>query len=315
MRTKVASKPNKAASAGAAISYMHAVAESAHEAALLAVETAEKALQNAKTKTGTLGAATKFRALKSAREKAVAMDVRPIVAILGYDMLKAGLTIQKSVGDYHYCPRHLALATSELMPLDAQLQIAGRTFFDFFPAKQREAVRPSAEEWPIDVLGSVGLVERLKDYSNMEEVLSRAGNAPMYKAIHSSFMASVVQANTRGGQGVVGSRGGAITPLLGFTPFEYARRLKIHLDQKKKRLGKNVAADLEAQLQKLESAEANAEMDAGEASTIQQAEKDKAQLEGAQCGEASQCCELAQPDVEMQDAAQVADQDVDMPQA
>ncbi len=244
-----------------------------------------------------------------------AMNVRPIVAVLGYDMLKAGLTIQKSVGNYHYCPRHLALATSELMPLDAQLQIAGRTFFDFFPAKQREAVPPSAEEWPIDVLGSVGLVERLKDYSNMEKVLSRAGNAPMYKAIHSSFMASVVQANTRGGQGVVGSRGGAITPLLGFTPFEYARRLKIHLDQKKKRLGKNVAADLEAQLQKLESAEANAEMDAGEASTIQQAEKDKAQLEGAQCGEASQCCGLAQPDVEMQDAEQVADEDVDMSQA
>ena len=222
---------------------------------------------------------------------------RPMVAILGYDMLKAGLTIQKSVDNYHYCPRHLALATSEFMPLDAQLQIAGRTFFDFFPAKLRTAVCPSKEEWPIDVLGSEGLVERLKDYSNMEEVLSRAGNSAMYKAVHSSFMASVVQANTRGGQGVVGSRGGAITPLLGFTPYEYARRLKIQVDQKKKRLGKNVGADLDAELQKLESAEANAEMDAGEASKIEQAEKEtkQAQLQGAQCG-------LVAPDVVMKDA-------------
>ena len=229
---------------------------------------------------------------------------RPIIAILGYDMLQAGLTIQKTVDNYHYCPRYLALATSEFMPLDAQLQIAGRTFFDFYPAKLERAVLPSKEEWPIDVLGSEGLVERLQDYSNMEKVLSRAGKSAMYKAIHSNFIASVVQANTRGGQGVVGSRGGALTPLLGFTPFEYKRRLQAHVDKKNKMLGKNVN-NLADQLEELKKYEESTEINDGEAPSIRaeekrlaRSEKHKQELQsgGAQCGV------LARDDVTMTDA-------------
>ena len=117
------------------------------------------------------------------------------IAILGYGMLSAGLTIQSIVRspknhnklkkkaksqdrqaidkeelkvegyDRIYCARYLALATSDDASLDKQLQIAGRTFAEL---KNHEAPK----NWHIETLGVENIVDTLVQYSEMESLLS-----------------------------------------------------------------------------------------------------------------------------------------------
>ena len=127
------------------------------------------------------------------------------VAILGYGMLQAGLTVQTvikatrpvkspespapkpaynlrtrrpkaeipgygnadNMESYSriYCPQYGALATAENAALDAQLQIAGRAFVEL-----KNTVAPT--DWGIELLGVAGMPDRLQRYSAMEERLA-----------------------------------------------------------------------------------------------------------------------------------------------
>ena len=118
------------------------------------------------------------------------------IAILGYGMLSAGLTIQtvirapldvsknkkrekdaereeiadadiKGAAGYNriYCANYLAIATSNDSSLDKQLQIAGRTF-----AELKNHAAP--KNWHINVLGVPNIVDTLTQYSEMESILS-----------------------------------------------------------------------------------------------------------------------------------------------
>ena len=114
------------------------------------------------------------------------------IAILGYGMLSAGLTVQtvfpspldpsqimartrgerrqkieNNVETYNriYCAKHLALATTTTSTLDKQLQLAGRTF-----AELKGYAAPLG--WKIQVLGVKSIVDTLTNYSEMEELLA-----------------------------------------------------------------------------------------------------------------------------------------------
>jgi hypothetical protein len=114
------------------------------------------------------------------------------IAILGYGMLSAGLTVQTIIqaplnsnlvqrraknakrktvdgsdGTYNriYCAKYLALATTTTSSLDKNLQLAGRTF-----AELKEHKAPL--NWKIQVLGVTDIVDTLTQYSNMEEILA-----------------------------------------------------------------------------------------------------------------------------------------------
>ena len=117
------------------------------------------------------------------------------IAILGYNMLSAGLTVQTVIGspvndstmightrgktrarisagtstggvmNRIYCAQYLALATSKDASLDKTLQLAGRTFAEL---KKHEA--PLG--WKIKLLSVENSVDTLQRYSEMEEILA-----------------------------------------------------------------------------------------------------------------------------------------------
>lgn len=136
-------------------------------------------------------------------------------AILGYSMLAAGLTVQSVLntedGIYNFCPQYVALATAETAPLDTQLQIAGRSFVEL-----KEADAPA--EWQIQLLGVKGMVDRLKNYSGMEEVLANIKGLRMFEALKKSFDADFMTQNSVGTLGVIGTRRSDFGSILGLTP-------------------------------------------------------------------------------------------------
>ena len=144
------------------------------------------------------------------------------VAVLGYGMLKAGLTVQVFLParggepERHYCPRYLAMSTSSSTPLDTQLQMAGRTFVDL---KEHEA----PFDWKIEVLGVPGIVETLAQYSNMEQQLANLKPTRIYRALRESFGTKFIKPNELGSMGTVGAREGDFAAMLGLT-FEAAKK-------------------------------------------------------------------------------------------
>lgn len=146
------------------------------------------------------------------------------VAILGYGMLEAGLTVQSVVtvpsqkdeaGHKRiYAPKYVALATAENASLDGQLQIAGRSFVEL-----KDTVAPP--NWKIQLLGVKGMQDRLVRYSDMEKILadinSNGKSHALYEALKQAFSASLMQENSYGTLGVVGTRRGDFGSILGLT--------------------------------------------------------------------------------------------------
>ena len=152
------------------------------------------------------------------------------ISILGFNMLKAGLTVQtvidqrtddeekKPVGPLRiYCPKYVALATAENAALDAQLQIAGRSFVEL-------KGMPAPTNWKIQFLGVQGRVEALQRYSEMEERLARISGKRVYEALKEGFGARMMVANSLGTLGVVGTQRGDFGSILGLTPADARRR-------------------------------------------------------------------------------------------
>ena len=160
------------------------------------------------------------------------------IAILGYGMLEAGLTVQsivdakKNVPDGRrtmeveykriYCPQYLALASAQAASLDGQLQIAGRTFVEL-----KNVARP--ENWKIQFLGVDGMLEKLVRYSSMETRLAKINsengqNIALYQAMKQSFGARLMAQDALGSIGVVGVRRGDFGSILGLTPAAAAKR-------------------------------------------------------------------------------------------
>ena len=180
------------------------------------------------------------------------------IAILGYGMLEAGLTVQsnievpllsdqvvrrtrgqskrpiqpKQIGTYNrmYCPQYVALATSDNASLDAQLQIVGRSFVEL-----KGHVAP--QNWRIQLLGVHNIVSRLVNYSNMESILaginSDGKNLRLYEALKEKFGYALVE-ETATGLGTVGVRRGEFSNILGMTAKTAARRSKAAAYTRKK---------------------------------------------------------------------------------
>jgi hypothetical protein len=152
------------------------------------------------------------------------------IAILGYGMLQAGLTVQVFAKhpvtkvDLVYCPQWIALATSADASLDAQLQIAGRSFVEL-----KGKVAPTPAQFPIFMLGVERCVQRLKDYSAMENKLARVKGIRMFMALKDpdvfdkDFMAGQQGENKLG---VVGVRRGDFGQILGLTAATAQKRVK-----------------------------------------------------------------------------------------
>lgn len=144
------------------------------------------------------------------------------IAVLGYNMLAAGLTVQSVLntgpeGVFNFCPAFVALATAENAPLDTQLQIAGRSFVEL---KETDA----PPEWKIQLLGVKGMVDRLNRYSEMEEVLANIKDTKMYEALKESFTADLMSENSMGTLGVIGTRRSDFGSVLGLTPEEAKKK-------------------------------------------------------------------------------------------
>lgn len=147
------------------------------------------------------------------------------IAILGYSMLEAGLTVQtvlenqvKKGNDVIltkrvYCPQYVALATAKNAALDAQLQIAGRTFVEL----KSSIAKAAPSKWSIQLLGTVGMRNRLRRYSEMESTLAQAREKPMYDALKEKFDAQYMIDALGSNLGVVGVRRGSFGSILGIT--------------------------------------------------------------------------------------------------
>jgi hypothetical protein len=121
------------------------------------------------------------------------------IAVLGYSMLEAGLTIQhvrppERAGEkkHVFCASHLQLMTADSSSLDGQLQIAGRTFFEL-----KGSVKPTPAQWPIHTLGVQGLADRMRSYQAVETKFAESPAMPLYRALRSSFTFS---GSTAGGR-------------------------------------------------------------------------------------------------------------------
>ena len=157
------------------------------------------------------------------------------IAILGYGKLKAGLTLQTVMtGPYPtpsgpettriYVPQYISLATGQLAALDAQLQIAGRSFVEL-----KGETAPDKKEWQIRLLGVAGIVERLKRYSAMEKILAEIEGARVYEALKKGFPATLLVDKFQTGRGegyVVGTQRGDFNGILGLTPTAAKARAK-----------------------------------------------------------------------------------------
>ena len=155
------------------------------------------------------------------------------IAILGYGKLKAGLTLQTVMTGPSpispdpkttriYVPQYISLATADDAALDAQLQIAGRSFVEL-----KGETAPDA--WQIRLLGVTGMVERLKRYSAMEKILAEIEGKRVYEALKKGFPATLLvdKFQTSRGEGyVVGTQRGDFNGILGLTPTAAKARAK-----------------------------------------------------------------------------------------
>lgn len=178
------------------------------------------------------------------------------VAILGYGMLQAGLTVQSVVANPNeplriFCPQYMALGSAKDTNLDGQLQIAGRTFVEL-----KDVVAP--DEWFIKMLGVDGIVDTLKQYSEMERLLAEIEGQRLYESLKSKFGADIMTENEFGGLGVVGTRRGDFGSILGLTPKVAAERAKAAESLRAKRV-KGVVVDKDEELKLLDEAQAAAE--------------------------------------------------------
>jgi hypothetical protein len=161
-------------------------------------------------------------------------------AILGYNMLKAGLTVQtvieKDEKRYFYCPGYVALATNDQTPLDAQLQIAGRSFVDM-----KDLAVP--DDWKIQMLAVKDAVPRLQSYSRMEKKLASVGKKEeateesterpintrgkkLYELLRDSFNVDMMLESGLESLGKIGTRRGEFGNVLGLDKQEAIRRGK-----------------------------------------------------------------------------------------
>ena len=156
-------------------------------------------------------------------------------AVLGFGMLKAGLTVQtyleapslKRVAnpqalqtDHIFCPRYLALSTAKNAALDTQLQVAGRAFVDI-----KGRVAPAA--WDIKLLGIKDRIKSLLQYNQLEARLARLGDVRAFEALKEGFGAQFLDPDEFGSIGTVGARRGRFADMLGLTSDaakEFARR-------------------------------------------------------------------------------------------
>jgi hypothetical protein len=144
------------------------------------------------------------------------------VSILGYGMLEAGLTVQVYIAPNEvepiartYCPKYLALATSAQAALDAQLQIAGRSFVEI-----KGQVAPTTEQWQVQMLGVKNAVKTLVEYSGMESLLSKIKPVSMYQALKDPEVfdnSLIAKQKGKNKLGVVGVRRGDFGQILGLT--------------------------------------------------------------------------------------------------
>jgi hypothetical protein len=144
------------------------------------------------------------------------------VSILGYGMLEAGLTVQVYIPPNEvepiartYCPKYLALATSAQAALDAQLQIAGRSFVEI-----KGQVAPTTEQWQVQMLGVKNAVKTLVEYSGMESLLSKIKPVRMYQALKDPEVfdnSLIAKQKGKNKLGVVGVRRGDFGQILGLT--------------------------------------------------------------------------------------------------
>ena len=146
------------------------------------------------------------------------------VAILGYGMLQAGLTVQTFVSPNRiYCPRHVAVATAETAALDVQLQMVGRAFADL-RAVTRPPVEGADSRWRIELLSVPGMATRLQEYSAMETILADVNEKgkpiSMCEALKRSFTRQLMQVNAYGTLGTVGVRRGDFASILGLDAAE-----------------------------------------------------------------------------------------------
>mgnify|MGYP006086594323 CR=1 FL=1 len=140
------------------------------------------------------------------------------VAILGYNMLEAGLTVQTVLEEKNgpkrvYCPQYVALATAQNAALDAQLQIAGRAFCEL----KSTVVEAAPSKWKIKLLGTKGMLDRLTQYSQMERMLADVKERPMFSALREEFDSKFIASCLESTIGVVGVRRGDFGAILGLT--------------------------------------------------------------------------------------------------
>ena len=119
-------------------------------------------------------------------------------AILGYNMLQAGLTLQHTKRDHEgkqrrYLPNYVACKTAPTTSLDTTLQVVGRSFVDF-----HDVYVPST--WKIKLLGVEGLCSELKIYQTVENKLASVGDTQ--KRTFQALLDSFSQTNVLGESGV-----------------------------------------------------------------------------------------------------------------
>lgn len=166
------------------------------------------------------------------------------VAVLGYGMLTAGLTVQTYIKPKRkmFCTQFMALASTDQAALDGQLQIAGRSFVDL---KAQQAPK----EWMIQLLGVEGKLSKLQNYTLMEERLASVGDdgnqKPMFEVLKRGFKTKFIDLDSFSSLGYIGVRRGEFSNILGLTP-ESARELV--QDVQKAKAGAKSEKDADAAL-------------------------------------------------------------------
>ena len=117
------------------------------------------------------------------------------VAVLGFNMLKAGLAFQTAVAEpankklatvAHYPVSYVAYQSSLTPQLDTSLQLVGRAF-----AELRGPTRPSKHK--IKVLGVSGIVDTIYRYARLERNFADASREqPVISALRTTFDAAAV---------------------------------------------------------------------------------------------------------------------------
>jgi hypothetical protein len=142
------------------------------------------------------------------------------IAMLGYTMFTAGLTVQAQLhvktppGEpdevWYYCPRYFAMASSKEQARDAQLQLIGRAFVEL-----RTVLPSNPDDWRVQVLGVEKLVEDMQAYDAIEKLWAQQGNLPMHECIIAVQQAVQRRYGQRAFDMLMGVRGGSMGSLLG----------------------------------------------------------------------------------------------------